>query len=309
MLKITKLCLAGALALGLAAPVLADSATATTSGGTSAAVTDTPASTVNSKTGEKVTADTVVATVNGEKITLGQMIALRDQLPPQYQRLGDAVLFKGILDQIIQQTMLEQSVADKLTTKQKLQLSNTKRAFVANLVLDGVSRAATTDAELKAAYDKKYANYNPGLEYHAAHILVPTEKEAKAIKAQLDKGADFAALAKKDSKDGSAQNGGDLGWFGAGMMVKPFEAAVMKLKPGEISAPVKTQFGWHIIKLMATRPGKKPTLADVRAALAKKLQEEAVAAKVKALTAAAKVERSADGIDPKLLSDESLISN
>ncbi|WP_241559910.1 peptidylprolyl isomerase [Solirhodobacter olei] len=308
MLKIAKLCLAGALALCMATPVMADSATATTSGSTTTAADAAP-STTNSKTGATVTAKTVVATVNGQKITLGEMIALRDQLPPQYKQLDDAVLFKGILDQIIQQTMLEQSVAGKLSTRQQLQLANTKRAFVANLVLEGVTADATSEKALQAAYDKKFANFQPGLEYHAAHILVPTEKEAKDIKAQLDKGADFATLAKKDSKDGSAQNGGDLGWFGAGMMVKPFEDAVMKLKPGQISDPVQTQFGWHIIKLIATRPAKKPTLDDVRNDLAKQLQSEAVAAKIKTLTDGAKIEKTDSGIDPKLLSDESLISN
>lgn len=314
MLNLTKLCLGGVLALGLAAPAFADSTTPPSSDSTAAPAAPAPAapaaapSMTDAKTGKPVTADTVVATVNGTKITLGEMIALRQQLPPQYQQLPDDVLFKGILDQIVQQTLLAQSVENNLTTKDKLQLENTKRAFLATLVLQGVSQAAITDDAVKAAYDKKYANFDAGLEYHAAHILVPTEAEAKDIKAKLDGGADFATLAKQDSKDGSAQDGGDLGWFGVGVMVKPFEDAVVKLKPGEVSEPIQTQFGWHIIKLIETRPAKKPSIDEVHDDLAKQLEQDAVGAKIKALTDAAKVEKSADGIDPKLLSDTDLIS-
>ena len=304
MSLLTKLCLAGAAALCLAGPALADS---TTPAPATAATPAAPSMT-DSKTGKPVSATTVVATVNGTNITLGEMIALREQLPAQYKQLPNDMLFKGILDQLIQQTMLQQEAEKHLSEQDKLQLANTKRAFLANLVLQGVSASATSEAALQDAYNKQYANVDTGMEYHAAHILVPTEAEAKAIKAKLDAGADFATLAKQDSKDGSAQDGGDLGWFGLGMMVKPFEDAVVKLKPGQVSDPVQTQFGWHIIKLEGTRPAKKPTLAEVQDKLAKQLEDDAVAAKIKALTDASKIERSADGIDPGLLSDTKLIS-
>jgi peptidyl-prolyl cis-trans isomerase C len=280
MSKLTKLCLGAAVAFCLATPVLA----------------------------ADPTADTVVATVNGTNITLGNMIALRDQLPAQYKQLPDDVLFKGILDQLIQQTTLAQSLGDKLSKKDTLALENTRRAYLANEVLTGVTSAAVTPEALKAAYDAKYANAVPATEYHAAHILVPTEKEAKDIKAKLDAGGDFAALAKANSKDGSAANGGDLGWFGLGMMVKPFEDAVVKLKPGQISDPVQTQFGWHIIKLDETRPAKTPTLDEVKAELTKQIEQAAVTAKIDALSKDAKITRSDTGIDPKVLQDETLLS-
>ena len=181
MTRRAKFWLGAALALMVAAPVAAE----------------TPAPSAP-------TADTVVATVNGSDITLGDMIALRGQLPAQYQSLPDDVLFKGILDQLIQQTMLAQSVEGKLSKRDALALENSQRAFLASTVLSKVEKDAVNDASLKAAYDKKYADFDPGLEYHAAHILVKTEDEAKALKAQIDGGADFAELAKKNSKDGSA---------------------------------------------------------------------------------------------------------
>lgn len=302
MSKLTHLCLGAVLALGLASPVLAD--------GTTAAVTDTPAAPAApavDASGKPVTADTVVATVNGTKITVGEMIAMRGQLPAQYQQLPNDVLFKGILDQLIQQTTLEQSVEKNITKKDALGLENTKRAFLANVALTAVTDAAVTDAALKAAYDAKYANVDPGVEYHAAHILVPTEQEAKDIKAKLDAGGDFAQLAKDNSKDGSAQSGGDLGWFGVGMMVKPFEDAVVKMKPGQISDPVQTQFGWHIIKLEETRPAKNPTLDEVKDDLSKSIEEAAVTAKIKELTDAAKIERTDTGIDPSVLQNAALL--
>ncbi len=298
MTKLTQLCLGAAVALGVAVPAFADGAATTTA----PAAAPAPAA-------SNVTADTVVATVNGTKITIGDMIAMRDQLPPQYLQLPDDVLFKGILDQLIQQTTLEQSVSSKLSKKDTLQLENTKRAFMANVALTAVTDAAVTDDALQKAYDAKYAAMDAGLEYHAAHILVQTEAEAKAIKAKLDAGGDFAQLAKENSKDGSAAQGGDLGWFGKGMMVKPFEDAVVAMKPGQVSDPVQTQFGWHIIKLEETRPAKKPALADVKDELAKQIQQEAVGAKIKELTDAAKIERTDTGIDPAVLKNETLLGN
>jgi peptidyl-prolyl cis-trans isomerase C len=302
MSKLTQLCLGAVFALGLASPVLAD--------GTTATVTDTtaaPAAPAMDANGKPVTADTVVATVNGTKITVGEMIAMRGQLPAQYQQLPDDVLFKGILDQLIQQTTLEQSVEKTITKKDALGLANTKRAFLANVALTTVTAAAVTDAALQAAYDAKYASVDPGVEYHAAHILVPSEQEAKDIKAKLDAGGDFAQLAKDNSKDGSAQDGGDLGWFGVGMMVKPFEDAVVAMKPGQVSDPVQTQFGWHIIKLEETRPAKKPALADVKDDLSKQIEQDAVTAKIKALTDAAKIDRTDTGIDPSVLQNTALL--
>ncbi len=162
---------------------------------------------------------------------------------------------------------------------------------------------------MKVAYDAKYATAEPSKEFHAAHILVKTEDEAKAIKEELDKGADFATLAKDKSTGPSGPNGGDLGWFSAGMMVKPFEDAVMALKPGEVSGPVETEFGWHIIKLDEVRDAAVPSMEDARDELSGDIRQKAVEARVAEVTGAAKIEKMTDGIDPSIIKTETIFDN
>ena len=255
-----------------------------------------------------LTAETVIATVNGENITLGQMIAARKALPEQYQQLPDDVLFKGLLEQLIQQTAMAQVCEKNKTQLDDLNVENQKRAYFSGQVLEAAASAAVTEEALKKAYDEKYAKAVPAKEYDASHILVKTEEEAKAIKAELDKGGDFAAIAKEKSEDkGTAANGGSLGWFGVGMMVKPFEDAVVALEKGKTSDPVKSDFGWHIIHLNDVRDAAVPKLEDVKVELEGDLRQKAVEAKVKELTDAAKVEKKDDGVDPAILKNLALI--
>lgn len=257
---------------------------------------------------EDMTADTVVATVNGSNITLGQIIVLRGTLSDQYQALPDDVLFKGILEQLIQQSLLEQSLGDKVTKRDLIAVENNKRGYLSGVALQAVIGSSVTDEALKAAYDARFKDAAPKTEYNAAHILVASEDEAKAIMAELDGGADFAELAKSKSTDtGSGANGGDLGWFGLGAMVKPFEDAVVTAKIGEITGPVKSDFGWHLIKLMETRVASAPPLDDVRDELAAEIEQKAVEAHLKTLTEAATITRPGEGLDPKLLRDETIL--
>ena len=189
-------------------------------------------------------------------------------------------------------------------------LDNQKRSYLAGVVLDTTAKAGVSDEALKKLYDEKYAKAEPAKEYSAAHILVATEAEAKAIKAEVDGGGDFAAIATEKSTDkGSAANGGDLGWFGVGMMVKPFEDAVVAMEKGKVSDPVQSDFGWHIIKLNDVRAAAAPKFEEVKEDLTGDLRQHAVEAKVKELTDAAKVEKMADGLDPAILKDTALIEN
>ncbi len=258
---------------------------------------------------EDVTAKTVVATVNGTEITLGHMIAARKTLPAQYQALADDVLFEGILDQIIQQSALAQSAGTTIKLRDALVMENERRAYLAGSVLDDAAAAAVTDAALEAAYAERFASAEPSKEFSAAHILVETEEEAKALKAQLDEGADFTALAKEKSTGPSGPNGGELGWFGLGAMVKPFEDAVLTLEPGQVSDPVQTQFGWHVVKLNETRMAEAPSLDAVRAELQAEIQQKAVEALVADITKAATVEKMVEGIDPALIKNEALLND
>ncbi|SDF45422.1 peptidyl-prolyl cis-trans isomerase C [Celeribacter baekdonensis] len=256
---------------------------------------------------EDVTAQTVVATINGTQITVGHLIAARQSLPPQYQSLTDEQLYDGILNQIVQQEILKQS-AGEIGEALKYQIENEERVVIAGSMLETIAKEAVNDAALKAAYDAKFAEFEPGREYHAAHILVETEDEAKALIADLEAGADFADLAREKSTGPSGPNGGDLGWFGLGMMVPEFEQVVVGMEEGTVSAPVQTQFGWHVIKLMETRLSEVPPLADVQDELAAEIQDKAIQDKIASLESDGAVER-VDGIDPSVLRMDDLLAN
>ncbi len=254
-------------------------------------------------------ADTVLATVGGVEITLGHLIVATENLPAQYQALPDEVLFTGILDQLIQQQALSQSLGDSLDARAELGLENETRAFRANIVLQGAAEAAVTDEAVQAAYDAAMADAAPTVEYNAAHILVETEEEAAALIAELEGGADFADLAREHSTGPSGPNGGALGWFGLGRMVPEFEAAVVALEVGAVSAPVQTQFGWHVVTLNETRDVPPPSLEDMREELTNALREAAVTEAIEALTADAEVTRAEADIDVSLIRNSALLED
>lgn len=257
---------------------------------------------------EAASADTVVATVNGTEITLGELIILREKLPAQYQSLPDDLLFKGLIDQAIQQTALEQSVSAETTKRDELWMQTDRRSYLAGKALQAVVAVAVTDEALQAAYDEKYANAPASKEYKAQHILVDSEEKANELKAQIEGGADFGEVAKANSSDtGSAVNGGDLGWFGLGMMVKPFEDAVVAATPGSVVGPVQSDFGFHLIKVNEVRDAAKPTIDEVREELAAEIEQKAVEAKLAELTAAAEITRPGEGLDPALVRDATLL--
>lgn len=257
---------------------------------------------------QDASSQTVVAKVNGVEITLGHLIAAREALPDQYKSLPNETLFKGIMDQLIQQAALEQTVEGKLSMRDALQLENSRRDFMSNVALMAVVEDAVTDVALQAAYDARFAEFAPQKEYSAAHILVDSQESANALKAELDGGADFATLAKDNSTDvGSGANGGDLGWFGLGMMVPPFEEAVVAAEIGKVTDPVQSDFGWHLILVKESRIAEKPSLDAMREELASDLQQRAIEDHIKAVTEAATIERLGDALDPAILSDTSLL--
>ena len=256
---------------------------------------------------QEADADTVLATVGGTEITLGHLVAMRGRLPEQYQQLPDDVLYQGMLDQAIQQEILAQGVRDDMDRGAELGLENETRAFLAGEAVNEIAGREVDEAAVQAAYDAAYADAEAETEYNASHILVETEEEARAIKAELDGGADFAELAREKSTGPSGPNGGQLGWFGAGMMVPEFQTAVETLEPGEVSEPVQTQFGWHVIVLNETRVQEAPGLEKVRAELEAQVRQQAVEAEVARLTEEATVERAEVEVDPALVRDDALL--
>jgi len=254
--------------------------------------------------------DTVMATVGETEITLGHMLALRATLPEEYNQIPADVLFRGVLDQLVQQELLSQNQEGDLSAIAQLRLDNEERAITASEVIVEVTDEAVTEEALQAAYEGAYGGATDETEYHAAHILVETEEEAQALVEEIAGGANFAALAQEHSTGPSGPSGGDLGWFDPGMMVPEFSDAVVALDAGGVSDPVQTQFGWHVIKLNETRMKEQPGLAEVRDELAETLRRQALDAHIAELEAASAVDRSgSDGIDPALINRFDLLEN
>ncbi|MEM7270310.1 MAG: peptidylprolyl isomerase [Pseudomonadota bacterium] len=237
---------------------------------------------------DEANADTVIATVNGETVTLGDIIALRAELPPQYQSIPDTRLYEGLTQNLINQILLRQAAeragfADRKAIQRGLTIQRT--SYLAELYTRERIEEQVTSEAVEARYASKYlANKSDEIEWNAAHILVEEEANANEIAAlaRAD-GADFAELAKEHSTGPSGPRGGDLGWFGGGQMVPPFEAAVTALEPGAVSDPIQTQFGWHVILLKEQRTKQPPSLAETYEEIAGELAREVTDGMVAAL--------------------------
>lgn len=237
----------------------------------------------------KVTSGKIIATINGQPLYEENLKVIQDALPkgtPQ-QHLLQRMIELRLLASAAREEGLDKQ------TKTKAQIQNAVDNQLANDYLSNyLQHMKVTDAELKPEYDKFVKGYPSTMEYKAAHILVKTKAEAEAIIKQLDNGASFATLAKEKSQDpGSAKAGGELGWFQADQMVPEFSAAVEKLKKGEITQqPVKSQFGWHVIKLEDTRRAKPPTFNELKPQLETQYRRAAIENLIKKLRAKAKVD-------------------
>ncbi|GGF55762.1 peptidylprolyl isomerase [Paracoccus acridae] len=251
-------------------------------------------------------ADTVVATVNGTPITLGEMIVMKQAAAqdPQMAEMGDGALYEIMLDQLIQQTAVADAGQENAGVRAQLEIQ--RRNTLAAAAITEVTKNQPTDEEIQAAYDNLFAAEEPATEYSAAHILVDTEEKAREIKAQLDGGADFGTLAEQSSTGPSGPNKGDLGWFSADQMVKPFADAVSAMEKGQISDPVQTEFGWHVIKLNDTRLREAPALDEVRDQISQMVLRDKVQAEIERLTSEATVEK-VEGIDPALMNKTELL--
>ncbi|WP_111558338.1 peptidylprolyl isomerase [Paracoccus sediminilitoris] len=250
-------------------------------------------------------ADTVVATVSGQDITLGQMIVMKQSVQdPNMANLPDQALWDMMLDQLIRQTAVAASGTETALVRAQVELQ--RRNALATAAVTDIAEAELTDEELQAAYDKMFADTGETKEFNAAHILVETEEEAKEIKSELDGGAEFGAMAEQHSTGPSGPNKGDLGWFAADQMVAPFSEAVAGMEKGAVSDPVKTEFGWHLIKLNDTRMREAPKMEDVREQLSQMIRREKVEAEIERLVGEADIKKT-EGVDPALLNNTDLL--
>jgi peptidyl-prolyl cis-trans isomerase C len=245
----------------------------------------------------------VVARVDGTELRLSDVESAQKTLPPQAQKLPLEQIYPMLLDRLVD-GMLITKAGRKEHLDQDPEVQSRLKQYEDRLVQETyVNRAlkqADTEDRLRTRYETVIKDKPAQEEVHARHILLATEAEAKSVIGELDKGADFAALAKKYSKDPGAEAGGDLGYFGHDDMVKEFADAAFALSPGQYSkTPVKSEFGWHVIKVEDRRAGKPPTFEEAREQLSRDLAHEILEAKLHDLRGAAKIEEF--GLDGKPL--------
>jgi len=243
-------------------------------------------------------ADDVVAKVNGVDIKQSDLDFAASEVGAQLANFPPEDRRRMLLQFVMEnELMAEAAVQAALDSGPSFEdrLKYHKRRALRDAYYDKSVRNAIPDEEAKKIYDAKIAGMKPEEEIHARHILVATEAEAKEVKERLMKGEDFATVAKEKSKDPSAE-GGDLGFFGRGQMLKPFEDAAFALKMGEISDPVQTQFGWHIIKVEEKRTRPLPTFDQVKDTIISQLTAQKAKDTLKQLHDAAKIEI----IDPEI---------
>ena len=249
-------------------------------------------------------ADPVVARVNGTELHRSDVIEAIRGLPPQVQQQPIERLYPVLLDQMVGTVLVSQAgrkakLQDDPEVKKRLALVQDQ--LIADAYVQKLLQKQVTDQKLHARYDKFVKDAPPREEVHARHILVASEDEAKAIIAELKKGGDFNKLAQEKTTDPSGKtSGGDLGYFTKEDMVPEFADAAFKLKPGEYTdTPVKTQFGWHVIKVEDRRTAKPPSFDQVKPKLGNEMSREIVGDKVKELRTAAKIETfNLDGSKP-----------
>src|SRR5581483_733860 len=223
------------------------------------------------------------------------------QMPPEQKRDYLITYLTDVV--IVSQAAEKQKLGDRDDVKRRLAFDH-NRVLMEAMLTDS-AKAALTDDAMHKVYDDAVKQMPAEQEVHARHILVATEDEAKAIEDQLKKGADFAQLAKEKSKDPGAADGGDLGYFTKDQMVPEFAEVAFKLDKGQISDPVHTQFGWHIIKVEDKRIKPTPTFDQVKGQLENYVAHRAQAALVEKMRAGASIERldkpaPAPAADPSL---------
>jgi peptidyl-prolyl cis-trans isomerase C len=217
---------------------------------------------------EDKAATVVVAKVNGQAVTEADMRYAENELGGELANLPPEVKRRALAEYLIDNSLFADAAeAAKLsaTPEYEQQMGYLKRRVLRELYFNKTLKDTIKDDEAKKVYDERVAKLQPEDEISASHILVDTEDKAKELKAKLSAGADFAQLAKENSTDtGSKDQGGALGFFGRGQMVPEFEAAAFKLEKGQISDPVHTNFGWHIIKVDDKRKKEPPSFAAVK---------------------------------------------
>jgi peptidyl-prolyl cis-trans isomerase C len=247
-------------------------------------------------------ANPVMAKVNGAEIRKSDVALAQEELGPSLAQMDPAAREENVLSFLIDMKIVSKAAEDKKVQDSeefKKRMAFARNRLLMDSLLASEGKAASTDDAMKKVYEEASKQISGEQEVHARHILVETEDEAKAIEEELKKGADFAELAKKKSKDPGSSDGGDLGFFTKDQMVPEFANVAFTLEPGKISDPVKSQFGWHVIKVEEKRNRKAPDFEQVRSQVETYVTRKAQADYVGKLREAAKIERMDKPADAK----------
>lgn len=240
-----------------------------------------------------------VARVNGADITEAELAFAEAEVGSEIAGLPVESRRRVLLEYLVEAHLFAEAAGkNQLGTGKDFEerLAYYKLRALRDTFYEKKVREAVTEAQAKSAYEDQIAKLKPEPEVRARHILVKSEQEAKDLVKQLKGGADFNELAKKSSDGPSAQTGGDLGYFSRGQMVKPFEDAAFSLQPGQISDPIQTEFGWHVIKVEDKRNRPLPSFDEVKDQLMASLVQNQLKTVVQGLRSSAKVEI----VDPEL---------
>lgn len=281
-----------ALSLSLAGPAAAQTAAPQ---GTDSQGTDSQGTDSQGAGAANVDPSLVVARIGDQEVTLGQIIAMRSQLPAQYQQMPLEVIFEPMLNRAIDQILItraarDSGLADRDDVKARVQEAADQ--VVAEVYLTETIASEVSEEALRARYQESIAGQSGEEEARARHILLESEDDARAVIDELDGGADFGGLAEQKSTGPSAAKGGDLGWFKAGQMVPEFSAAAFALEPGTYTAdPVRSDFGWHVILLEEKRVADAPPFEQMQEQLAAEMTRELIQQRLTDLRGAAEIER------------------
>lgn len=239
--------------------------------------------------------DPVIAKVNGTDVKQSDLNAAEEELAGQLPPMAPDAKRDYLVTYVADMLLVAKAAEDKKlaeTDDFKRKLANARSKLLMEALLQAEAKAAVTDEAMKKVYDEAIKQMANEEEVSARHILVETEDEAKKILADLKKGGDFLAMAKEKSKDpGSKENGGDLGFFGKEQMVPEFAEAAFKLNKGQLSEPVKSQFGWHVIRVDDKRKKQPPEFDKVKDQIQTFVQRRAQAEMITKLRESAKIER------------------
>lgn len=247
-------------------------------------------------------ANPVVAKVDGVEIRQSEITIAAELLGPAVAQMDEATKRESIITYVIDMKLAAKAadakkIGDSEDFKRRLAFARDK--LLMDRILDEAGKAALTEESMRKVYDDATKQIASEVEVRARHILVDSEADAKDVLAEIKKGKDFAELAKTKSKDPGAADGGDLGYFTKDQMVKEFSEVAFKTEPGKVSDPVKTQFGWHVIKVEDKRNRKAPEFAEVKSQIENYVTRKAQADAITKLRESAKIERMDKPADDK----------